>query len=69
MRTEFVNSEKSVIEKLCNTEKSQALFVVSWLGAPEDVLLKKLREHIEVVDLSRKVINLLYPKSKSEVFA
>jgi hypothetical protein len=55
MRTEFVNSENSVFEKLCNTEKSQALIIVSWLGAPEDVLLKKLRQHIEVVDLSRKL--------------
>jgi hypothetical protein len=64
MRAEYVNSEKSVIEKLCNTEKSQALIIVSWLCAPEDVLLKKLRQHIEVVDLSRKVINFYIPNQK-----
>ncbi len=64
MRAEYVNSEKSVIEKLCNTEKSQALIIVSWLGAPEDVLLKKLRQHIEVVDLSKKVINFCIPNQK-----
>ena len=64
MRTEYLNSENSVFEKLCHTEKSQALIIVSWLGAPEDVLLKKLREHIEVVDLSRKVINLYIPNQK-----
>jgi hypothetical protein len=61
MRTEYVNSENSIFEKLCTTEKSQALIIVGWLGAPEDLLsvLKKLRQHIEVVDLSRKVINFL----------
>ena len=64
MRAEYVNSEKSVIEKLCNTEKSQALIIVSWLGAPEDVLLTKLRQHIEVVNLSRKVINFYIPNQK-----
>ncbi|GAB1442910.1 hypothetical protein MASR2M39_17460 [Ignavibacteriales bacterium] len=64
MRAEYVNSEKSIIEKLCNTEKSQALIIVSWLGAPEDVLLKKLRQHIDVVDLSRKVINFYIPNQK-----
>ena len=64
MRTEFVNSEKSVIEKLCNTEKSQALIIVGWLGAPEVSVLKKLKQHITVVDLSRKVINFLIPNQK-----
>lgn len=64
MRTEYVNSENSIFERLCSTEKSQALIIVSWLGAPEDVLLKKLRQQIEVVDLSRKVINFYIPNQK-----
>lgn len=64
MRTEYVNSENSIFEKLCNTEKSQALIIVSWLGAPEEGVLKKLKQHITVVDLSRKVINFLIPNQK-----
>jgi hypothetical protein len=55
MRTEYVNSENSIFEKLCNTEKSQALIIVSWLGAPEDVLLKKLRQHIKLLICRRKL--------------
>lgn len=64
MRTEYVNSENSIFEKLCNTEKSQALIIVGWLGAPEEGVLKKLKQHITVVDLSRKVINFLIPNQK-----
>lgn len=64
MKIEYENFENSIFEKLCKTERSQALIIVNWLGAPEESLLKLLKRYVTVVDLSKKIINYLIPGQK-----
>ncbi len=62
MRAELLNYEGSVLEDLINCEENRALILVPWLGAPEHLITKELKNRKKLVDITRGLIRTSIPR-------